>query len=70
MVGFVNCFVIVCNMSQKVFRDCLDEKIIILTVKGLFGQFCGQFKSRFVVACVGFFFFFLDIMYATIGLEG
>ena len=21
---FVNCFVIVCNMSQKVFRDCLD----------------------------------------------
>ena len=57
MVGFVNCFVIVCNMSQKVFRDYLKEKIIIRT-KGLFGQFCGQFKSRFVAACVGFFFFF------------
>ena len=53
------------------FRDCLDEKLIIRTVKGLFGQFYGQFKSRFVAACVGFFFFFfVDIIYATIGLEG
>ena len=22
--SFVNCFVIMCNMFQKVFRDCLD----------------------------------------------
>ena len=46
-------------------------KKIIIQTKGLFGQFCGQFKSRFVAACVGFFFFFfVDIIYATIGLEG
>ena len=56
MVGFVNCFVIVCNMSQKVFKDCLDKIIIIIrTVKGLFGRFCGQHKSRFGAACVDFF---------------
>ena len=23
---FVKCFMIMCNMSQKVFRDCLEEK--------------------------------------------
>ena len=57
MAGFMNCFVIVCNMSQKVFRDCLDKKIMIQTVKGLFGRFCGQFKNRFGAGCVSFFFF-------------
>ena len=57
MTDFVNCFVM-CNMSQKVFRDCLDKKLIIRTVKGLFGQFFDQFKSRFRAACVVFFFFF------------
>ena len=63
MADFVNCFVIVCNMSQKVFRDILDKKItIIRTIKGLFSWFCGQFKSRFGAACVG-------IIYATIGLK-
>ena len=30
---------------------------MIRTVKGLFGRFCGQFKSQFGAACVGFFFF-------------
>ena len=25
MADFANCFVIVCNKSQKVFRDCLDK---------------------------------------------
>ena len=57
MADFVNCFVIVCNMSQKVFKDCLDKKIIIRTVKGLFSRFCGQFMSRFGATCVGFFFY-------------
>ena len=69
MVGFVNCFVIVCNMSQKVFRDCLDEKLIIRTVKGLFGQFYGQFKSRFVAACVGFFFFLWTLYMPQLALR-
>ena len=27
VVGFVNCFVIVCNRSPKEFSDCLDKKI-------------------------------------------
>ena len=53
---FVNCFVIVCNMSQKLYRGCLDKKIIIRAVKGLFGRFCDQIKSRFGAACVDFFF--------------
>ena len=57
MAGFVNCFVIVCNMSKKVFRNCLNKKIMIQTVKALFDQFCGQFKSQFGAVCVGFFFF-------------
>ena len=26
MAEFVKCFVIMCNMSQKVFRDCLEKK--------------------------------------------
>ena len=39
MVGFVNCFVIMVNMSQKVFRDCLGLKRIIRDVKDLFGKF-------------------------------
>ena len=64
MAGFVNCFVIVCNMYQKMFRDCLDKKKrIIWIVKGLFGRFCGQFMSRFGATCVGFFFFFLWALY-------
>ena len=59
MADFVNFFVIMCNMSQKVFKDCLDKKkIIIRTVKDLFGRFYSQFKSRFRAACVVFFFFF------------
>ena len=33
----MNYFVIVCNMSQKVFKDCLDKNMIIRTVKDLFG---------------------------------
>ena len=70
MADFVNCFVIVCNMSQKVFRDYLDKKIIIRTVKGLFGRFYGLFNCKFGVACVSFFFFFMGIIYAIIGLEG
>ena len=72
VVGFANCFVIVCNRSQKEFRDCLDKKIKIRTVKGLFDRFYGKFKSRFGATCVGFFFFFfffVGIIYATIGLE-
>ena len=32
VVSFVNCFVIVCNMSQKVFRDCLDKKYIYIYI--------------------------------------
>ena len=28
VANFVNCFVIVCNMFQKVFKDCLDLKKI------------------------------------------
>ena len=68
MVGFVNCFIIVCNMSHKVFRNCLDKKIIIRTIKGLFDRFCGWFKIWFGAAYVGLFFF--SIIYATIGLEG
>ena len=56
MTGFVNYFIIVCNSSQKVFRDYLDKIIIIQTIKGLFGRFCGQFKSWFGASCVGFFY--------------
>ena len=58
---------IVCNMSQKVFKDCLDKNIIIRTVKGLFGRFCGQFKSRFGAVVWAAF---VGIIYATICLEG
>ena len=54
----MNRFVIVCNISQKVFRDCLDKNTVIQTVNGLFGQFYGQFKSWFGAVCVSFFFFF------------
>ena len=50
-------------------------KIIIWTVKGLFGQFkglfgwfCGQFKSWFGAACVGCFCG--HYIYATIVLKG
>ena len=37
-------------------RDYLDKKI---NKSGLLrlGRFCGEFKSRFRAACVGFFFF-------------
>ena len=54
-------------------KKCLEivwiKIIIIQNVKGLFGWFCGQFKSRFWVFFLFFFFFFVGIIYATISLE-
>ena len=51
VVGCVNCFVIVCNMSQKVFRDCLGLKRIIWDVKGMFGQFLAPIKGLLSCCC-------------------
>ena len=70
VADFVNCFVIVCNMSQKVFRDCLDKKIMILIVKALFDLFCGQFKSQFGAVCVGFFLWALYMPQLALRVKG
>ena len=47
LMVILNCFVIVYNMSQKVFRDCMGLKRLIWIAKGLFGQDCGLFKGLF-----------------------
>ena len=70
-----------CGWICELFCDCVIcpkkclgtiwiKIIIIQTVKGLFGWFCGQFKSWFRAASGNFFFFFVGIIYATIGLGG
>ena len=47
VVGFVIWFVIVCEMSKKLFLGAVWMKKIIRTIKGLFGQFYGQLKGLF-----------------------
>ena len=48
-------------------RDYLDKKI---NKSGLLrlGRFCGEFKSRFRAACVGFFFFFVALYMPQLAL--
>ena len=54
-------------MSRKVFRDCLDLKMIIQTVKGLFGWFCASSRAGLGLLVWSVF---VGIIYAIISLEG
>ena len=47
MARFLNLFVVVYSMSQKIFLGVVWMKRKIRIVKGLFGQFFGQLKGLF-----------------------
>ena len=72
VAGFVSWFVIVCGMSKKLFLGAIWIKRKIRLVKGLFGQFYGQFKGLFgqflcpVKGCLGCF---VGTLHATLCLE-
>ena len=54
VVGFVNCFVIVCNMSQKVFKDYLEKKKSRL-LRACFAGFMASLRAGLGLLVYAFF---------------